>query len=251
MSVIRNEENSEDIIMKKVCLIILGILFSQQVLADINLEPLLNKVSLQLRAEQWVTTKTALVNVGINAAVTDQGIDKIQAEVMQKLSQFSDKAEWHIVSFNRQMDKSGLESIQITAQARLMQDELSGMRDKAKAISKPGETFTVDNVQFIPSDDEMRQANTALRSTIYQQAKTEIDALNKQYPEQKYYLHQIDFMIQPPPVAPMPMAMNAMMKMEGGVAAPSPLSVGNKLELQAGVVLASMPDQVSQKLAHN
>lgn len=138
--------------MKKMGLFFLAASFSLPVCADVNLEPLLNKVTLQLRAEQWVTTKTALVNVGVNAAVTDQGIEKIQNDVMQKLNKLSDKGEWHIVSYNRQLDRSGLESIQMTAQARLPQSELANLRDKAKSLSKPGETFTIDAVQFTPSD---------------------------------------------------------------------------------------------------
>ena len=50
--------------------------------ASIDVGPLLNKVTLQLQAEQWVTTKTALVTVGVNAAVADQDIGQIQADVM-------------------------------------------------------------------------------------------------------------------------------------------------------------------------
>ena len=230
--------------MKKIYLFIFATLLSFPAWADIDLEPLLNKITLQLHAEQWVTTKTALVNVAINAAVTDQNIDKVQNEVMQKLSKFSDKGEWHMLSFTRQQDKSGLESIQMSAQARLPQSELTGLRDKAKAISKPGETFTIDSVQFVPSDEELRQANADLRNSIYSRAKAEIDIINKQYTDQKYYLHQIDFVTQP--IVPMPMPMNAMMKMAPMAAAP--LSIGNKQELQATVVIASMPDQVSQKL---
>ncbi|RDI48824.1 hypothetical protein [Aquicella lusitana] len=236
--------------MKKMGLFFLAASFSLPVCADVNLEPLLNKVTLQLRAEQWVTTKTALVNVGVNAAVTDQGIEKIQNDVMQKLNKLSDKGEWHIVSYNRQLDRSGLESIQMTAQARLPQSELANLRDKAKSLSKPGETFTIDAVQFTPSDEEFREANNTLRNSIYQQAKMEIDTLNKQYADQKYYLHQIDFIS--PPIVPMPIARNEVfMAKAAGAAAAQPLSVGNKQELQATVVLASMPDQVAQKLARN
>lgn len=233
--------------MKKVILA-LSILLASPAWAEVALEPLLNKVSLQLHAEQWVTTKTALVNVMINAAVAGQGIEKIQTQVMQKLSLISDKGEWHIVSFDRQQDRSGLESIQITAQARLPQTDLANLRDKAKAITKPGETFTIDSVQFSPSDDELKQANAMLRNNIYQQAKMEMDILNKQFIDQKYYLHQIDFNFAQ---APMPMARNTMMVKMASEAAPSaPLSVGNKVELNASVVLAAMPDQVAQNLTH-
>lgn len=230
--------------MKKIPLIFLGLLFSLPVWADINLEPLLNRVTLQLRAEQWLTTKTAQVNVGINASVSDQGIEKLQNEVMGKLSQLA-KGDWHIVSMNRQLDKSGLETVQITAQARLAQSDLNNLRDKAKSISKPGETFSIDNVQFTPSDDEIRQANIALRNNIYLQANAEIDALNKLYPNQKYYLYQVYFVTS----APMPMAAGLPVGRMNAMAAPA-LSVGDKAELEATVTLASMPDVVTQKLAH-
>jgi hypothetical protein len=218
--------------------------------ADVNWEPLLNKVTLQLQTEQWVTTKTALVNVGVNAAVADQGIDKIQTDVIQKLNQLSSKGEWHVVSFNRQLDKSGLESIQITAQARLPQSELSNLRNKAKAISKPGITFTIDDVQFVPSDEEIKQANNAMRNRLYQQAKAEIDALNKIYPDQKYYLHQINFLMMAFPMAAdtMQTANYSMTKM---AAAPGPQrtsAVGNKVTMEATVVLAAMSDVMKQKL---
>jgi len=236
--------------MKKLCYLITGLIIALPVWADNDLEPLLNKVTLQLQTEQWVTTKTALVGVSVNAAVTAQGIDQVQADVMQKLNQLSSKGEWHIVSFNRQQDSSGLESIQIIAQARLPQSELSSLRNIAKSVSKPGETFTVDNIQFNPSEDEMRQANISLRNNIYAQAKAEVDALNKVYPEQKYYLHQIDFNFMPP-VEPVPMAQSTMLMAKSVRMAAAPLAVGNKAQMQANVVLASMPDQLAQKLAHN
>lgn len=236
--------------MKKIIFLLLCVCFMSPAWADNDLEALLNKVTLQLQADQWVTTKTALVSVGVNAAVTDQGIDQIQSDVMQKLNQLSSKGEWHILSFNRSQDKSGLETIQISAQTRLPQSELANLRPAAKNISKPGETFSIDDIQFSPSDDEIRQANVSLRNSIYQQAKAEVDALNKTYPDQKYYLHQIDF-LSIPPIEPMPMVQNAMLMTKSAMpAGGARLSVGNKAHLSATVVLAAMPDQLAQKLTH-
>ena len=83
----------------------------------------------------------------------------------------------------------------------------------------------------------------------YQQAKAEIDLLNKTYTDQKYYLHQIDFISQMP--VPMPMMRNAMVMAKVAGADNAPLSIGNKVELNATVVLAAMPDQVTQRLTHN
>lgn len=200
--------------------------------------PSLNKITMQLKSEQWLVTKTAQVTVVVNAALSDQGIDKIQNEVMQKLTQIA-KADWHIVSFNRQQDRAELESVTIRAQARVAQTDLAGLRNAAKTVSKPGESFSIENVEFTPTEGESRTANAALRNDIYQQAKHEIDVLNTTYTTQKYYLHQIDF-VQTPIV--MPMAANAYAA-RAGAAAPAPaLSVGNKAELQATVVIASMPE---------
>lgn len=230
--------------MKRFYLFILSFFLSLPLWAAVDLAPLLNKVTLQLQTELWIKTQTALVTVGINAAVADQDIGSIQMNVMNKLKQLSDKSEWHIVSFNRQLDQSGLEKVQISAQARLTQTDLSDLRNKAKTLSKPGETFTLDDVTFTPSDDEIRQANAALRYNLYEQAKNEMDILNKIYPDQKYYLYSIDFTIMPP--APMPETM--MYSKAANRSSPAPVSVGSKMQLQATVVFASIPDILTQKL---
>jgi hypothetical protein len=80
-------------------------------------EFLLNTVRLQFNAQKWVTTQTALVNVSVDTTVQSQGIDKAQASVMDHLKKLSATAEWHLVSLDRSEDKSGLETIQIRAQA--------------------------------------------------------------------------------------------------------------------------------------
>jgi hypothetical protein len=239
--------------MRVLCLL-LTLLLPGLVCAENSLLPLLNKISLSLHAEQWVTTKSALVSVGINAAVSGQGIEKVQNDVINKLNQLSNKGEWHIISFDRQLDKSGLENIQITAQARLMQNDIVLLRDKAKNLSQPGETFTIDNVQFVPSEDEIKQANLNLRSNIYQQAITELATLKGLYPDQQYYLYQIDFLSPSSPVAPMAETAFYASKTKNEIrAARTPLSIGNKQELQAIVILASIPNQfvqIIQKLPH-
>jgi len=233
--------------MQKCLGILVGLLLSFPAWADINVEPLLNKVTLQLNADQWVTTKTALVTIGVNVSVSDNDLGKTQSTIMDKLNQLASKAEWHIISFDRSQDQSGLEKIQVSATARLPEPELAGLRDKAKAISKPGETFTLDNVQFTPSDEELRDANTALRNRIYSQAKAEVDQLNKQYSDQKYYVHQINFIGD---VVVEPLAQNKVM-MASVPSANANFSVGDKLRISATVVLTSAPNQDVVKMVHN
>ena len=237
--------------MRYIFLFLLSFLQAYPVFADDSLEPLLNTVTLQFSSEQWVATKTALVTVGINASLSGNALEKSQSQFMSKLNQVSNKGEWHIMSFVRTQDQSGLERVQASAQARLPSSDLSGLRDKVKAISVPGETYTLDNVEFIPSEEELRDANTTLRNAIYQQAKNEIDSLNKLYTDQKFYIHNINFqnIVQPVPMT----AQNPMYLRTSGMAAASngaSIAVGGKLNVMATVVVASAPSADVVKMIH-
>lgn len=236
--------------MRNGFIVLLSFFLATTTWADVSLDPLFNKVTLQLNAEQWVTTKSALVNVNINASVNDTTLEKIHSQILDKLNRLA-KGDWHLISYDRTQDKSGLESVQIVAQARLLETDLSGLRDKAKSMSKPGETYTIDSIQFTPSEDETRDANNALRANIYDQAKAELARLNKAYPEQKYYLHDVNFTTG---FAPAPVMQNMMYKASNESAAAVarvPLAVGDKLRVYAVVVLASAPDQDLTKLIQN
>lgn len=231
--------------MKKIMLLLLASLLTTSAWAAVDLSTLLNKVQMQLKVEQWLTTQTAEVNVSVNASVNDQGIERIQNHVLSKLKQLSNRGEWHIIRYNRVKDASGLESVRISAQVRLPQSELASLRSKAKSISKPGEDYKIDRISFTPSDDEVRVAKDELREKIYEYAKKEIAKLNKIYPTEKFYIYRIDFTNAP---AIMPMAENAMYRSAkvGGVAA-QPLNIGNKLDMLASVTLASMPEPLAKK----
>jgi hypothetical protein len=207
-------------------------------------DAMLNKITFKLTADQWVQTKSALVTMGVNASTSGSGLQGIQDEVLKKLAGIAAQGDWHIMSFDRSQDQSGLEKVQMSAQARLPSDVLANLRDKAKALSKPGETFTLDNVEFVPSAEELRDANDALRSVIYMEAKEELERVNKMYPEQKYFVHGVDFVNDFTRV-PMPMMAGNMMAMRSVPASSgnnTSLAVGNKLTLTATVVLSSLTD---------
>lgn len=230
--------------MKKMIVLLFAAVISNA-WASTHLASLLNRVSLQLHTEQWVTTKTALVTVTVHAALRDQGVGDIQNTIMQKLNSLQN-ANWHIVSFERQQDQSGLESVQITAEARLSQPQLPTLRARAKAITKPGENYKVSGIEFVPSDDELRQAKLNMRQNIYLQVKQEVDMLNRTYPSQNYYVHQIDFTETPrslPIERPMRATASAQFSQEN-----QPMDVGNKQVLNAHVVIASLPKEISQQL---
>ncbi|MDX1902390.1 MAG: hypothetical protein SFW66_10400 [Gammaproteobacteria bacterium] len=224
----------------------LFIVCSGVVFADNNFEPLLDKVTLSFNADKWVVAGAALVTVGINLSLSDQDMGHVQSGILEKLDKIATKADWHIVAFNRTQDESGLEKIQASAQARLPEKILAGLRDRAKALSKPGQTFTIDDIQFTPSEQEKRDAYVALRSNIYQQIKTELAQLNQMYPEQKYSVHEIHFVDQ----TPVGTMANVMMSKQAMVAASPELPIGDQMKLNASVVLASAPGDAVMNLVH-
>jgi hypothetical protein len=230
-------------VIRLIYLAFLSFFISLNALAENSFEPLLNTIDLEFSAEQWVTTQSALVTVGVNATVSGGGLEKAQSNIMTKLAQISNKGEWHITVFNRSLNQSGLEQVQISAQARIPSSDLSGLRDRAKAVTKPGETYTLDNIEFTPSETELRDATTNLRSLIYQQAKNELASLTKFYPDQHYFIHRIDFTSKS-----IPQPMNAMyMKSSGS----NNISVGNKLVLTATAILAAAPNLEVSKIVHS
>jgi hypothetical protein len=160
----------------------------------------LNKITYTTLVEKWATTTTARVTINMDAALDKVGLANVNAHVLENLHKMAGDADWHVTQFNRSQDKSGLEMLHVEAEARLSQSTLAGLRDKAKGISKPGETYTIGDIDFTPALPEMEKTHADARAVVYEQVKQEIERLNKLYPEQHYFLHQLDFMGQPVPV---------------------------------------------------
>jgi hypothetical protein len=151
-------------------------------------------VTMLVQAEAWATSNTAKVTTRINAVVNKVGLEQVYKNVNQKLAKLSNKGSWHITSFNRSQDKSGLEQIEIIAEARLPIADLAAIRDNAKSISRPGETYTIDDIDFHPSAEDMEAARSKLRTRIYELAKVELANLNKAYPDHHFVIHVINFL---------------------------------------------------------
>jgi hypothetical protein len=208
-----------------------------------DIQPLVNRVTYQINAEEWAVTNTAKVTVSVDAALDKIGLASINQQVIANLKKIAD-ADWHISNFTRSQDKTGLETVHVEAEARLPETALSGLRDKAKSISKPGETYQVAGIDFSPSNAEMEQARNDLRAKVFAAIKQEIARLNQVFPDQHYSLFSADFMETTPQIPP-----GAMAKMTINAAVPeahgAALSVNTKVRLTVLVVIAS-PTNVSQ-----
>lgn len=228
--------------------IIAGILLTTGV--AVNAEPLLTElpldhVTLQLSAERWAKTTSAKVTVSVEATLTKENLAVLREQIMGNLNKIA-AGDWHITQFDRTLDSSGLEKLSALAEARIDEKSLSNINAQALAVTKPGATYKVQNVEFAPSLAELEAVKAAVRADIYRQATNEIATLNKLYPEQKYTLHNLNFLgfvIQPGPQPRMSSEMNTMVMTAGSSKmAASSLSVSDQIQLTATVDIAATRD---------
>jgi len=204
---------------------------------DSSCANVLPQVSLQLSAEQWVTTQTAKVSVALDALLNKEQLAKVQDNFQAALKKIAPDAVWHITEFSRSPSKTNLEQVHAVAEARLTDSAMAGLRDRAKAQSSEGQTYTVQDIVYSPTQDDISAAEAKLRAQIYDQAKAELDRLNAVYPKPGYSLFNINFNASVQPVA-MASKMNTLVS----VAAEAPrISLSERLTQTAFVVFASPP----------
>lgn len=154
--------------------------------------PVSDSVSLNLSAEEWVKTETALVTLVVDIAGNGNG-GTVRADVLKAVAGIADRAEWRIVAMNPQSDSAGLERWQAQLQARLPESQLAALGDRAKKASKPGLQVRVDNIAFDPTLAETEATRGALRDQIYAQVNAELKRLNAAFPGRTYRVGKIEF----------------------------------------------------------
>ena len=158
--------------------------------------PALSKIQLQLNAEQWVNTETAKVTVDVSAALEAAGLSGLQQKVLGDLNGIY-ATDWHITHFTQTQDATGLLRATLQIEARLPEAQLPELRDKVKAISKPGATFTIADIDYSPSFAELNTVKGLLRQQLYQQAQAELAVINKMYAPRQYTLYDLTMFMTP------------------------------------------------------
>lgn len=151
-----------------------------------------DQVVFTLSAENWVTTKTARVTLNVEAAVTASTSGTMRATMNKSVNDVV-KAEWRLTGFSRSQDQTGMERWSAMYDARVPENELNGLDDKAKKVSKAGMQITVGNVDFSPTLDEVQEVINLTRTQIYKQANDQLTALNVALPGRGYRIASIDF----------------------------------------------------------
>lgn len=201
--------------------------------------PRLNEISLQVSAEQWATTKTARVVVGVDASLDQAGLDKLQSDVVANLNKMAKETEWRITVNQRSQEQSELEKVHLEVEARVAESDLTSLRSKARALTKPGVKYTIITIDYTPTLAEMETVRDQLRQTIYRKITNELAGLNKAYPDQTYYVHQITFNSADVAPAPMAYARSNVEAMAAMPMAKQAVNNSNNLVMTADVVIAS------------
>ena len=201
-----------------------------------ELTPALDTISFQLSAERWVETQSAMLRMTVHATLAHSDIVRVRNNIMEKLQHIA-KGQWHVTNFTRSQDSSGLETLTVKAEARVNPSVLTDVYQLADKSSKPGESYQVTSIEFKPSLAEINTQKNKLRHNLYQQINNEIQLINKQYKNQQYSLYQLVLTDgnQAPDTVKNSRQINLMAV---SVNAP-PLSVQNKLSMQAYVTIAS------------
>ncbi len=213
--------------------------------------PPIPKIVLTESAESWVSTNTARVVVNLNATLDKKGLAEIRNSMLSKLQKIAASNDWHITQFNRSQNQSGLEQLFATAEVRLPLDKLTNVRDIAKSISKPGETYEVTDIDFSPSLSDMEIARATVRTQIYSKVQDELNKLNKVYPEQHYQVLKIQFLPLQTQVFPRTynksMRLMAVASTENATA--DNFAVSEKVQLTAVIELGALTSTNQEKKA--
>lgn len=158
-------------------------------------ESCMRQVSMHFTTENWVNSQTSLVSIALSASVPADQVDKLTETIKNKLTMASKEKNWRLVNLTRNESDSGLMAITGQAIARLNNNELSTLQAKLKTLNKPGEKYSIDNIDYQPDLHTINQAKKALRADLYQQIMTGLQELNIALPDThpSYQIYKINF----------------------------------------------------------
>lgn len=195
----------------------------------------ISSVTFTLTSEQWVTSKTVRVVVSIDATFKASEIETVRSKLMQNLLKISNKGDWHITHFILGRGDAGLEKLSVQAEVRLPESEMTTLRARAKALTKPGETYEISAIDFKSSREQFETIRASLRTNIYNQINKELTRLNTLYPKRNFSVQAVDFN------PPAPSSVRGMIFAAKTVERPTrqQIAVSDHLILTANVVLAA------------
>lgn len=156
-------------------------------------EECVNQIEMRFSQDMWVDTQSADVFVDVSASLSAKNSQDMEAKIISEMARQSGVNGWRVVSVDRAESNTGLQNIQASVFARLPIDTLVKLQISLKELNSPGVKYAIGSVDFAPSADESSDANSELRSDLYEQVKTGLKDLKKAFPNTSYEIHDIRF----------------------------------------------------------
>ncbi|MBP9726722.1 MAG: hypothetical protein KBD83_04580 [Gammaproteobacteria bacterium] len=199
-----------------------------------------NQISMQLQEEGWVTSKTALVTVNIQAATSKDSSSKLIAQVTNKLKSIvTDSTPWRLVDLSTEKNPAGLLAISAKMSSRLNNDQVAQLQGAIDTLNKAGEQYKIENIDYQPELAEIAAENTRLRSLIYSDVLEQQKAINTAFTGSGYQLQTLSFdEVYAAPSRPM-LAYTANMDSARRTSSPAAAPFSQQLTLNARVTFSS------------
>jgi len=203
----------------------------------------MSQVSMHFTTEAWVNSKTSLVNIGLSASVPANQVDALTETIKTKLATISKEKNWRLINLTRNESDSGLMTITGQAVARLNNDAINTVQAQLKTLNKPGEKYTIDNIDYQPDLQTINQVKTELRANLYQQMLSGQKELNTALPttHSPFQLYKVNFNDASLPAPVAYVASNVRVKQRNH--SPQQTSLSGKMQMSADVTYAApIPD---------
>ena len=210
------------------------VLLTGSAFADCAQAPLIDVVRFDVAAKTSIPIDTAKVSVQLSANVSPKALSNVQSEVKGKLENAVESSQWTIDSYQQSKTQSGFIAVDVMLSSRLNAEQIAQLTQALDQISEVGQSFTIANVDYSPSQADIDAARNRLRIEVYQEIQKHADELNKAT-KQDYQIHEIDFNTETVPNMKTRMVM---MADASGNQAAQEMAVDYQVNMNANVTLA-------------
>ncbi len=133
----------------------------------------MDTINLNFTVEEWLNSETAEVTINVDASLDAEG-HELKQKVSDALAELNDSVTWRYSRVNRSRDRTGRETWQIGAQARMTDDALDDLSGKCRKLGEPGLQFRVGSVDYTPTAEAVETLNRSLREKVNELIENEL-----------------------------------------------------------------------------
>lgn len=149
-------------------------------------------INLSFTVEEWLDTETAEVTIDVDASLDSDGRE-LKQKVRNALAELNDSVNWRFSRVSRSRDRSGRETWQIGAQARMSDNALDDLSGKCRKLGEPGLQFRVGYVDYSPTAEAVEILNRSLRERINELIQNELARLRVELPDREWRVGNVQY----------------------------------------------------------